>query len=147
MTDNPSPSLRFLRMADTLKRVGILSRSTIYKMMAEGNFPRCVPLTGNGSIAFIESEIEQWMASRIQARDLQAVNQAGITPEVAAPVVKRGRGRPRNLAAKAVLGAGRLSDQGARSPSNTPYCNSFKTIINFSHSLNSIMEFSGDCPP
>ncbi len=99
MTDNPSPPLRFLRMADTLKRVGILSRSTIYKMMAEGNFPRCVPLTGNGSIAFIESEIEQWMASRIQARDLQAVNQAGITPEVAAPVVKRGRGRPRKLAA------------------------------------------------
>ena len=99
MTENPSPPLRFLRMAETMKRVGLLSRSTIYKLEAEGNFPRRVQLTGNGSIAFVESEIEQWMASRIQARDLLAETQAGITPEVAAPVVKRGRGRPRKLAA------------------------------------------------
>ena len=48
-----------------------LGRSTIYKFMAdETDFPKSVPLGGR-AVAWIESEIEEWMESRLSMRDNQ----------------------------------------------------------------------------
>lgn len=44
-----------------------LSRSSIYKLMMEGDFPRPVKLTGK-SVAWPESAIAEWLASRPVAR-------------------------------------------------------------------------------
>ncbi|EMP94146.1 transcriptional regulator [Vibrio paracholerae 87395] len=46
-----------------------LGRSTIYKFMAdETDFPKSVPLGGR-AVAWVESEIEEWMESRLSMRD------------------------------------------------------------------------------
>ena len=42
-----------------------LSRSTIYRRMALGSFPQTVPL--GGRVAWVESEIEEWVLDRIAA--------------------------------------------------------------------------------
>jgi len=44
-----------------------LSRSTIGRLCAEGRFPATVPL-GHRRFAFVRSEIDQWIAKRIEGR-------------------------------------------------------------------------------
>lgn len=51
-----------------LRRPGVeeitgLSRSTIYKLMSEGEFPRPIKITGK-AVAWPESAIAEWLASR-----------------------------------------------------------------------------------
>ncbi|MDE2761335.1 MAG: AlpA family transcriptional regulator [Gemmatimonadota bacterium] len=58
--------IRFVRLHEVMARTG-LSRSTIYVMMAEGRFPKPVPL-GERSVGWIESELEEWLRDRIAAR-------------------------------------------------------------------------------
>lgn len=58
-----NPPVRFLRLPEVLVRTG-LSRSTIYVRLAEGRFPRPVPL-GSRAVGWIESEIEEWIRERI----------------------------------------------------------------------------------
>lgn len=43
-----------------------LARSTIYDLMAKGEFPRPVRLTGK-AVAWPESKIAEWLASRTVA--------------------------------------------------------------------------------
>lgn len=43
-----------------------LSKSTIYRLVGEGAFPRPVKI-GEAATAWIEDEVRQWMAARIQA--------------------------------------------------------------------------------
>ncbi|EHR6582429.1 AlpA family transcriptional regulator [Vibrio parahaemolyticus] len=60
--------MRFLRIQDVMSLTG-LGRSTIYKFMAdETDFPKSVPLGGR-AVAWVESEIEEWMESRLSMRD------------------------------------------------------------------------------
>ncbi|EGQ7891848.1 AlpA family transcriptional regulator [Vibrio vulnificus] len=62
--------MRFLRIQDVMSLTG-LGRSTIYKFMAdETDFPKSVPLGGR-AVAWVESEIEEWMESRLSMRDNQ----------------------------------------------------------------------------
>ncbi|EGR0142664.1 AlpA family transcriptional regulator [Vibrio cholerae] len=62
--------MRFLRLKDVMAITG-LGRSTIYKFMAdETDFPKSVPLGGR-AVAWVESEIEEWMKSRLSMRDNQ----------------------------------------------------------------------------
>ena len=68
MTENPreqrtNPPTRFLRLPDVLERTG-LSRSTIYVRLAEGCFPRPVPLGGR-AVGWIEAEVDEWVRERI----------------------------------------------------------------------------------
>lgn len=56
-----------LRMAEVTRTVG-LSRATIYRLMDRGEFPRAVPLTGS-AVAWVQAEVEGWVAERITARD------------------------------------------------------------------------------
>ncbi|HDL9513838.1 TPA: AlpA family transcriptional regulator [Vibrio cholerae] len=62
--------MRFLRLKDVMSLTG-LGRSTIYKFMTdETDFPKSVPLGGR-AVAWVESEIEEWMESRLSMRDNQ----------------------------------------------------------------------------
>lgn len=61
---------RFLRLPAVCQMTG-LSRSQIYRLQAEGQFPKSVKL-GVSASAWIESEITQWQAGRVAAsREVQ----------------------------------------------------------------------------
>lgn len=62
-------TMRFLRLNDVIAAIG-LSRSTIYKFMDEEVFPKTIPLGGR-AVAWLESEIEEWMEQRLALRDNQ----------------------------------------------------------------------------
>ncbi|MGN4956752.1 helix-turn-helix transcriptional regulator [Aeromonas sp. 23P] len=64
-------ALRFIRVREVIQKTG-LSKSTIYDMMAQGHFPNTIPLGGR-AVAFIEAEVDAWMAERIAARHSKAV--------------------------------------------------------------------------
>ena len=53
-----------LRLPDVKARTG-LSRSTIYLRVSEGKFPAPIAL-GVRSVGWIESEVDAWIAERIQ---------------------------------------------------------------------------------
>ena len=59
-------ALKLLRLPDVKARTG-LSRSSIYLRMSEGSFPTSVPL-GARAVGWVESEIENFLESRIKAR-------------------------------------------------------------------------------
>lgn len=63
VTSPPPPSL--LRISDVQRRTG-LSRGTIYRLVAAGEFPRQIRLT-EATTAWIESEVTFWIESRIAA--------------------------------------------------------------------------------
>lgn len=50
-----------------VERLTALSRSRIYALMAAGDFPKPVQL-GVMSVAWLEAEIHEWIASRIADR-------------------------------------------------------------------------------
>jgi len=54
---------RLIRLPEVKHRVG-LGRSTIYRWMAEGKFPKPVQL-GGYSVAWAEDEVEAWIADRL----------------------------------------------------------------------------------
>ena len=56
------PKKRLIRLREVQHRVG-LGRSTIYRWMSEGVFPKPVSLGGH-AVAWIEREIEEWIESR-----------------------------------------------------------------------------------
>lgn len=45
-----------------------LARSTVYKFIAEGRFPKPVKL-GVRMVAWVESEIQQWILDKIEHRE------------------------------------------------------------------------------
>jgi len=61
MSDTSHESL--LRLPAVLERVG-LSRSSIYLLMRRGDFPPSCRLTGEKSVAWRASEVDQFIASR-----------------------------------------------------------------------------------
>ena len=72
-----------LRLPAVLARTGV-SRSTIYKMVSIGSFPAPVRI-GMRAVAWVEQDIEKWLAGRILAsarsRDgLAAQREYGIRP-------------------------------------------------------------------
>jgi prophage regulatory protein len=55
-----------LRRPEVQFRTG-LSRSTIYAMMAAGDFPKAIPL-GHRAVGWSASEISEWLESRKSMR-------------------------------------------------------------------------------
>lgn len=53
---------RLIRLPEVQHRVG-LGRSTIYRWMSEGKFPKPVQL-GSHSVAWQEPDIEEWVRNR-----------------------------------------------------------------------------------
>ena len=77
MDKKHSPKKRFIRLPEVLSRTGY-GRTSIYRKMEDGSFPRSVKLGGpledpeafdSRAIAWIEDEVEQWIESRIEERD------------------------------------------------------------------------------
>ena len=71
------PKRSFIRLPEVLSRTGY-GRTTIYRKMEEGTFPRRVKLGGppidpnvfdTRAVAWIEDEVDQWIDSRIDERD------------------------------------------------------------------------------
>lgn len=60
----PRRVTRLIRLKEVQHRVG-LGRSTIYRWMAEGKFPKPVQL-GGYAVAWAESEVEGWIAERLK---------------------------------------------------------------------------------
>ncbi len=57
MSKNPI----LIRMPETMRRTGY---GKAYKLIAQGRFPKPVKI-GSRSIAFVESEIDEWINQRI----------------------------------------------------------------------------------
>ena len=71
-----SPQKRFIRLPEVLSRTGD-GRTSIYRKMEDGAFPKCVKLGGpledsnafdSRAIAWIEDEVDHWMESMIEER-------------------------------------------------------------------------------
>lgn len=73
----PSPTLTntettanrpvFLRRQEVERICGI-GPTTLYKLIGKGEMPKPIPLGGR-RVAWLSTEIDAWMQSRIQARD------------------------------------------------------------------------------
>lgn len=60
--------MRLIRLKEVKHATG-LGRSTIYKYIEDGNFPKSVSL-GERAVAWVESEVLGWVKAKIEARDL-----------------------------------------------------------------------------
>ncbi|EEQ4616030.1 TPA: helix-turn-helix transcriptional regulator [Escherichia coli] len=56
-------SNNLIRLSDVMRRTGY-GRAWIYKLIAQERFPKPVKV-GSRSIAFVESEIDEWINQRI----------------------------------------------------------------------------------
>ena len=75
---NTKPKHRFIRLNEVMVRTGF-GRTSIYRKMEDGSFPKSVKL-GNPledpnafdsrAVAWIEHEVDQWIESWIEKRDL-----------------------------------------------------------------------------
>ena len=59
--------MKFLRKPETAARVGYHPEH-VMRLVREGRFPRPVRI-GPRSVAFVEDEVEAWMAERVEERD------------------------------------------------------------------------------
>jgi prophage regulatory protein len=66
--------MRILRLPEVEHKVGY-RHTTIYALMAEGRFPRSIPL-GSKARGWIESEVDDWIRERVAARDGATVSAA-----------------------------------------------------------------------
>ncbi len=72
----PKPKHRFIRLSEVISRTGY-GRTSIYRKMEEGTFPKSLKLGGppkdpsifdSRAIAWIEDEVDQWVEDRIDER-------------------------------------------------------------------------------
>lgn len=67
MTEQTKTTHRLMRMNEVIRMTG-LSRSSIYDRMNAGLFPRSCSL-GSRSVAWVESEVMEWVEHQIAQRD------------------------------------------------------------------------------
>ena len=74
----PKQKHRFIRLPEVMSRTGY-GRTSIYRKMEDGSFPQSIKLGGppldpslfdSRAIAWLEEEVDQWIESRIEERDL-----------------------------------------------------------------------------
>jgi prophage regulatory protein len=76
--------LRYLRLREVCQRVG-LKPSSVYRLIGLGTFPKQVKLSER-TPAWIESEVESFMASRIEERDHDSLD----APPAKSPYMRMG---------------------------------------------------------
>lgn len=59
--------MRIIRLKEVIDSTG-LARSTIYKYIGEGTFPKPVSL-GDRCVGWVDSEVHDWILARIEERD------------------------------------------------------------------------------
>lgn len=57
-------SKTLIRMSETMRRTGY-GKAWVYKLIAQGKFPKPVKI-GSRAIAFVESEVDDWINQRIE---------------------------------------------------------------------------------
>ena len=62
---------KFLRLPQVIDRTGY-RKTSIYERIQQGDFPRPVKL-GPRAVGWLDSEVEEWMRSRLKARDAEEV--------------------------------------------------------------------------
>lgn len=62
-----TPNKKLIRLKDVIDCTG-LARSTIYKYIDDGMFPKAVSLGGR-AVAWVESEVQDWILEKIEKRD------------------------------------------------------------------------------
>lgn len=67
MTQYLEVVMRIIRLKEVIDSTG-LARSTVYKYVSDGSFPKPVPL-GDRSVGWVESEVHEWILARIEQRD------------------------------------------------------------------------------
>ena len=60
--------MRIIRLKDVINSTG-LARSTIYKYIDEGTFPKSVSL-GERCVGWVEGDVHEWILAKIEERDL-----------------------------------------------------------------------------
>lgn len=65
-------TLRAISIKEALHKTG-LGKTSLYKLIGEQKFPKPINL-GERRVAWIESEIDEWIRARITERDLQIGN-------------------------------------------------------------------------
>lgn len=73
---NMSEPDRIIRLKTVLHRTG-LSRSTVYRKIAEGTFPPQIPISVHGA-GWSEAEINRWVADPPGYRVANSQNKSGI---------------------------------------------------------------------
>ena len=58
--------MRIIRLKEVIESTG-LARSTIYKYIGEGTFPKSVSL-GDRSVGWIDTEVQEWILARIEGK-------------------------------------------------------------------------------
>ncbi|KFF68465.1 transcriptional regulator [Pectobacterium brasiliense] len=58
--------ITLIRLSGVMKKTG-LKKSWIYLLMKQGDFPQTVKI-GARSVAWVESEVNDWIAARISQR-------------------------------------------------------------------------------
>lgn len=59
--------MKIVRLPELITITG-LARSTIYKHISEGTFPKPVPLSSR-SVGWIDEEIDQWLQRALEKRN------------------------------------------------------------------------------
>jgi prophage regulatory protein len=59
-SDSIQTQIRFVRKREVMHRTGLPS-STIYDLMSRNLFPKSIKLAGGKAIAWLESDIENWL--------------------------------------------------------------------------------------
>ena len=59
--------MRLIKINEVMNQTA-LGRSSVYKYMKEGLFPKPVTQIGK-SVAWVESEIQEWILDKIELRD------------------------------------------------------------------------------
>jgi prophage regulatory protein len=67
--NQPKHAPRLIRAKQVIELTAI-SRSYLYQLVSQGQFPKSIQLVpGGSSVAWVEQEVLNWIDSRIQARD------------------------------------------------------------------------------
>ncbi|RJF81682.1 AlpA family transcriptional regulator [Azospirillum cavernae] len=92
---------RILRFPEVRSRIGGYSRMHVDRLEKAGNFPKRIQIGGN-AVGWDESEIEDWIKSRKDARHQPSVvsldSDANNSPAAPASQSPRKRGRPPGVA-------------------------------------------------
>jgi len=74
-TTTPADEYVLVRYPDVQRMTG-LSRATIYRRIAAGDFPRSVPLgtstARNAPVGFVLAEVKAWIARQVALRDAKS---------------------------------------------------------------------------
>jgi len=63
--------MKVIRLKEVIDSTG-LARSTIYKYVAEGFFPKPISL-GDRCVGWLEGEVHDWILARVEERNLKRV--------------------------------------------------------------------------